>query len=128
MVIPSMEEISEASNIAPFAPSKNMISVKANDEMNMAMVNPIPQRNAAAISMFLVNVSGILAIPNFSNTKTKIRIPSGLPITKPNIIPIANGLAREDIVFSEKTNPAFASVNSGMITNATHGVRLCSNL
>ena len=65
-------------------------SSKANNVMNMDMVNPMPPKNPIPIIDFQFKSCGSLQIPHVTAKKLNRTIPRGLPIINPKEMPKLN--------------------------------------
>lgn len=94
--------------------------------MNSAIVNPTPPSQPAPCRCRHVVSAGAAASPLRTASQAAIVTPSGLPTASPSTIPSDTGPASSASASAWKGTPAFASANSGITTNATHGRSACS--
>ncbi len=59
--------------------------------------------------------SGKRAMPNFTESQLKLKIPIGFPINRPRVIPSGNILVKSEKATPSKETPALANAKIGKI-------------
>jgi hypothetical protein len=95
---PKRPDIREANKIENFEILINSSFRKANSDIKIDIVNPIPAKNPAPIMCCIHIVSGSFIIFNFRKMYTKKNIPKTFPKTNPVKIPRGRLLLKNELI------------------------------
>ena len=92
-----------------------MAPSNARPAIKIDIVKPIPHKTETANICLRLIASGNFAIPSFTETQLKRKIPIGLPKKSPNAIPTGKVDNMPSRVTPFKETPALLKANSGNI-------------
>ncbi|MMZ69759.1 hypothetical protein D1872_326600 [compost metagenome] len=65
-------------------------------------------------------------MPSFTDSQLMVKMPRGLPMKSPSMMPMGTGLSRSDRWIPSRETPALAKANNGSIRYALQGCSTCS--
>ena len=115
---PSTPPSIEAANIPSFACMRWVSSTNARVDMNIDMVKPMDARKPTPTSLRVVIEADMRASLRRVSRNTEATMPTGFPISRPSITPIATLFENTaSMLIPSNDMPALASANIGMMTN-----------
>src|SRR5262252_5192862 len=125
---PRMPAVNEASKIAIFeALIISKLPTNARFVIKIYIMKPMPPRSPAPKICPQCRSSGSRHMPTATATTLNSVIPTGLPITRPPMMPTLFALVRLCAQSVPMTIPVFAKAKIGRMTNATGLCNTCSS-
>ena len=121
-------DIDEAAKTAILELTTIASSSNASSVIKIDIVKPIPAKKPTPRICFHLRSPGKTHKRNATAIKENSKIPSGLPITSPDIIPILFMCDKPCIQSPLSTIHVLASANNGRIKNATGLCKKCCNV
>ena len=126
-VIPNSIERKEPSKAEIFAISIVAAFLKARVAIKMDMVKPMPAKSPAPIICRHEVFAGNVPHLHFTVIKQAVKIPNGLPITKPATIPTFKVVLIAPAISPGKSMAVLAKANMGIIIKLTGVCKACSS-